>query len=60
MGVPVHNTGGVHLNERPEAGTTVEVMEQEAALVAPAVVAAQLVVVVLLLKSVFAGPLNPT
>jgi hypothetical protein len=44
----------------PDAGRTVLLTVQVTAFVPPAVVADQFVVVVLLLKSVFADPLKPT
>ena len=52
--------GGDQVKERPDAGKIVEVSVEVEVFNVPAVVAAQLVVVVLLLKSVFAPPLKPT
>jgi hypothetical protein len=56
----VQATGGVHVNVRPLAGKIELVNVQFAELVVPAVVAAQFVVVVLLLNTELEDPLKPT
>jgi hypothetical protein len=62
VGVPVHGFGGVQVKVNPEAGLTVVLcrIEVDVVFVAPAVEEAQLVVVVLFLKSEVEVPRNPT
>ena len=62
FGVPEQTgiTGGVHVYINPEVGLTVLESVTLELFKVPAVVDAQFVVVVLLLKSVFEDPLKPT
>ena len=60
VGVPAQGDAGVQLKVKPDAGKIAVVNVQVAELTPPAVVRAQLVVVVLLLKSAALAPLKPT